>query len=375
MPVTISQIDTFPVLYPVAGYFKFFENVAGRPFGRPAVLVRIASDDGTEGWGECVPSPRWSYETVDTVLSTIRHYLAPELVGRDPFDTLELQSAMNRAIAPSFSTGQPICKAGINLALFDLTGKLLHQSPSQRWDRRDRSKVALSWTLNPRSPGEVEPLVQQAHERGYRHFNIKIAPDPALDVELVRQVRKLAPQAELWADANGGYTERDALAVAPQLAELGVAWFEQPVAANRLSGFAKLKQQGALPIIMDEGIVSAVELEEFHRLQLLDGVAIKVARVGGLEEARRQIEFLEQNGLVFLGSGLTDPDVSLAGSLALFAAHGLTRAAALNGPQYLTASATQSPFHPQHGELTAPDAPGLGIEIDRQALDRLALRL
>src|SRR5262245_1952089 len=128
MYVTISKINAIPVLYPVSGYFKFFENAAGRPPGRPAVLVRITTSDGAEGWGECVPSPRWSYETLESVLTTIRHYLAPELLGANPFETTSLHAAMNRAIAPSFSTGQPICKAGIDLALFDLTGKMTKQS-------------------------------------------------------------------------------------------------------------------------------------------------------------------------------------------------------------------------------------------------------
>lgn len=371
--VTISLVEAMPVLYPVAGHFKFFENAAGRPPGRPAVVVRIEASDGSEGWGECVPSPKWSYETLETVLSTIRRYLAPELVGRDPLAAAELHAAMNRAIAPSFSTGQPICKAGIDLALFDLAGKLLQKSAFERLGRHDRRSIALSWTLNPRTPAEVETLVAQAHGRDYEHFNIKIGLDPQADLELVRLVRRLAPGAELWVDANGGYSERDALALAPKLAELGVAFFEQPVAANRLSGFARLKQQGALPIVMDEGIVSTVELEEFHGLRLLDGAAIKVSRAGGLIEARRQIEFLQRHGLIFLGSGLTDPDISLAASLALFCAYGLAHPAALNGPQYLTASAIKTPFHPRQAELAAPEGVGLGFEIDHAALERLRL--
>jgi L-alanine-DL-glutamate epimerase-like enolase superfamily enzyme len=369
----ISQVEIFPVVYPVAGYFKFFENVAGRPFGRPSVLVRISTDDMTEGWGECVPSPRWNYETVDTVVSTIRHYLTPVLIGRDPFAIEELHAAMNRAIAPSFSTGQPICKAGIDLALFDLTGRLLQQSAHERWGRSDRQAISLSWTLNPRSPAELEASVAEAHSRGYCDFNIKIGPDPAADVELIRRVRNLAPNAALWADANGGYCESDALAVAPRLSDLGVAFFEQPVAANRLSSFAKLKRQGALPIIMDEGIVSVIELEEFHRLQLLDGVAVKIARAGGLIEARKQIEFLHQNGLIFLGSALTDPDVALSASAALFSAYGLRHAAALNGPQYLSASALRNPIRTQQGEIAASNEPGLGIEIDREKIAQLSM--
>ncbi|MBI5774059.1 MAG: hypothetical protein HZA89_09995 [Verrucomicrobia bacterium] len=371
MKVCIASVETFPVLYPVAGRFKFFENAAGRAVGRPSVLVKITADDGTVGWGESVPTNRWSYETMESVLTTIRHYLAPELMGRAPFDTEALHAAMNRTIAPSFSTGQPICKTGIDLALFDLTGKLLKQSAAQRWGRRDRDSVALSWTLNPRALDEVEGLVAQAHARGWRHFNIKIAPDPKFDLELLRLVKRLAPDAELWADANGGYTEADALAVAPKLADLGIAFFEQPVTANRLGSFAKLKQQGALPIIMDEGVVSVVELEEFHRLKLLDGVAVKVARCGGLTEARRQVKFLEDNGLLFLGSGLTDPDVSLSASLALFAAHGLRHAAALNGPQFLTASVLKHPFAPVDGRLPSPAGHGLDIEVDEAKLASL----
>ncbi|MFT5031406.1 MAG: L-alanine-DL-glutamate epimerase-like enolase superfamily enzyme, partial [Candidatus Binatia bacterium] len=60
MPTTIQSIETFPVIYPVEGRFKFFESPAGRPMGRPAVVIKITADDGTVGWGESAPSQRWS---------------------------------------------------------------------------------------------------------------------------------------------------------------------------------------------------------------------------------------------------------------------------------------------------------------------------
>ena len=69
--VKIANIETFPLNYPTVGRFKFFEGPQGRPMGRPAVLVKITADDGTTGWGQSVPTPRWSYETVESVLSTI----------------------------------------------------------------------------------------------------------------------------------------------------------------------------------------------------------------------------------------------------------------------------------------------------------------
>jgi L-alanine-DL-glutamate epimerase-like enolase superfamily enzyme len=75
----ITGIDVFPVRYPMRGRFKFFEGPDGSPIGRPAVLVRITDDSGASGWGESVPIPKWSDETLETVTrgnaaSTSRRY-------------------------------------------------------------------------------------------------------------------------------------------------------------------------------------------------------------------------------------------------------------------------------------------------------------
>lgn len=364
MNVRIATIEIFPVVYPTVGRFKFFEGPRGRPMGRPTVLVKLTADNGVVGWGQSVPSPRWSYETLESVQSSLERYIAPELIGLDVFDSVAVWAAMNRFSAGSFSTGAPICKAGIDLALFDLTGKLLGQSAAPRWNRSGRRKITLSWTLNPLSLDDVEGMVAEGRARGYRHFNVKVAPDPAFDLELCRMVKRLVPEGFLWADANGGYDEAAALEIAPKLADLGVPVLEQPLPANRLSSYRKLKQQGALPIIMDEGIVSCVELEEFIQLGLLDGVAMKPARCGGLTEARRQVEMVLDRGLMFLGSGLCDPDVSLAASLALYGAYDLGYPAALNGPQFLEGTVLAKPFEVIEGELSVPDGPGLAIEVD-----------
>ena len=161
--------------------------------------------------------------------------------------------------------------------------------------------------------------------------------------------------------------------IAPSLASLGVRVLEQPSPANRLSGYRRLKAQGALPIIMDEGVVSSVELREFIQLDLLDGVAMKPARCGGLTEARRQIEMLRDADLMFLGSGLTDPDVALAASLALYGAYDLEYPAALNGPQFLEGSILKHPFDVSAGQVAVPAGVGIGVEIDDEKLrSRLA---
>lgn len=148
---------------------------------------------------------------------------------------------------------------------------------------------------------------------------------------------------------------------------------EQPVAANRLSGFAAARKAGVLPILMDEGVVSVVELEEFHKLGLLDGVAMKPARTAGLWDARKQVAYLERNKLMFLGSGLTDPDVSLAASLVLYGAYGLQYPAALKRTAVPGRVVPEEAVRiGRRSTPRVPTGPGLGVEVDEEKVRRAA---
>jgi L-alanine-DL-glutamate epimerase-like enolase superfamily enzyme len=361
--VKIDRIDVFPMRYPMTGYFKFFTGPHGSA-GRAAVIVKITADDGTVGWGQSVPIAKWSYETLETATIVLRDYYAPVLIDRDPTDIVGAHAAMSAAVAPGFSTGMPISRAGIDIALHDLTGKLRGQSLAEMWGRPRGGPLLLSWTVNVKQIEDAERVMGEGRERGYRHFNIKVAPDPTFDVQLAREVRRLAPESFLWADANGGYDPETALAAAPKLADAGVDVLEAPLRPNRIRGYQALRKQGALPILMDEGVIDPTDLEEFHALGMIDGVAMKPARCGGLASNDRQIELCIENDLMWLGSGLTDPDISFAATLALYGAYDLKKPAALNGPQFLTEDVLAEPIRVADGRAEVPDGPGLGIEVD-----------
>ncbi|MDP6354973.1 MAG: enolase C-terminal domain-like protein [Planctomycetota bacterium] len=366
----IERIELFPMRYPMIGYFKFFTGPHGSA-GRAAVTVKVTADDGTVGWGQSVPIARWSYETLETVTIVLRNYYAPELLGMDPADIDGAHDAMDKAIAPGFSTGMPIARAGIDIALHDLTGKQTGKSISELWGRKRGGPLELSWTVNVENVADVERVMVEGRERGYRNFNIKVAPDPDFDVALAKEVRRLAPETFLWADANGGYEDASALAAAPRLADAGVDVLEAPLRPNHISGYQALKKQGALPILMDEGVTSPTDLDEFRKLGMFDGVAMKPARCGGLLSNKGQIELCVKHGLMWLGSGLTDPDISFAATLSLYGAFNLEKPAALNGPQFLTADVLKEPIHIENGKAHVPDGPGLGIEVDKQKVIEL----
>ncbi|MDP8243626.1 MAG: enolase C-terminal domain-like protein [Candidatus Hinthialibacter antarcticus] len=367
----IERIQAFPVRYPTRGRFKFFESPDGKPLGRPAVLVKITADDGTVGWGESVPVQAWSDETLEGATFAIRNYLAPVLIGLDAFDLNGIHLIMNKALAPGFTTGAPITKSGVDMALHDLICKSKGLSLAQYWGRASGGTMTLSWTLNPVSLDDLDALIDEGWNLGYRNFNVKVAPDPAYDLELCRRVKKRVPDGFLWADANGGYELATALRIAPKLADIGVDVLEQPLRPNQIAGYQRMRRQSALPIILDEGVIAPRDLIEWIRLDLLDGVAMKPARCGGLRSARRQVEILEDAGLLFLGSGLTDPDVSLSATLALYAAFGLRFPAALNGPQFLAHSVLKTPLIQTDGAMPVPAGPGLGVDVDETKITEI----
>lgn len=365
----IVRVEVGRLDYELVGEFKFF-----RAGVRPSVLVRLTDDGGRQGWGQAVPVETWTYETVESVETTLAHYLAPAILGAEPADLAEIHRRMERAIRPSFSVGQPLCKAAVDLACHDLWGRQTDRSVAELLGGVRCDAVKLSWTVQSPTLAGAEALLAQGRELGYSSYNVKVGPPqtPQYDAELVRMVRRFAPDGFLWADANTGYDLDTARAVTPQLAAAGFAALESPLPPARIRDYQALKRQGAVPILMDEGIVSPVETAEFIALGMMDGIAMKVARCGGLWHASRIVRQLEAGGLHLFGSGLTDPEWSLAASIHLFAAAGLEHPAALNGPQYLAGRGTASAaLRAVHDVIKVPEGPGLGVVADQRAVASL----
>lgn len=363
----IERIEVFPVSFPFLREFRISRGTVGSAtLGRPSLIVKLTTDAGVVGWGESVPVRQWSYETVESAYTTMTRYLAPALIGADVFDLDGLHARMDREIASGYTLGQPIARAGLDIAAHDAIGKALNLPLSAYWGVRRKSVIALSWTVAVPSLDEIEPVVAEGKAKGYANFNVKVGheSEPDGDIALCRIVRQLAPDGFLWADANGGYTVETAKRLIRRFAEIGVDVIEQPLPPNALAGYAELRRLDALPITVDEGLITPRDCVEMIRLGLIGGVAMKPARVGGLRPQRRIIEIVQDAGLMFLGSGLTDPDISFAASAQIYAAYGLQYPAALNGPQFLNGSVVTEGVRVADGVAHVPEGAGLGVVVD-----------
>ncbi|MFD0688255.1 mandelate racemase/muconate lactonizing enzyme family protein [Actinomadura fibrosa] len=373
--MNIDRIETFAVGLPTRRSFGVSGGavaVAGRPSVR--VLVKVGAD-GAHGWGEATPIPAWTYETAESIVTTIDRYLAPAILGRPAWDLDGVTAAFDRAVNRGFSIGAPLAKSAVDVALHDLLGRAAGVPLGRLWGQRRRETIELGWIVSGQSPDEVAGSVAEGRDLGHRAFKVKIGlHDEATDAAVVEAVRRHAGDgAPLWVDANQAYTAHAALRMARRLDGLGVAAFEQPLPANDIDGLRRLRDASPIPVALDESLRHPSDLATFVRLGAVDIAIAKVQRTGGLTLSRRLCAFAEDAGVELMGSGLTDSDLGLAASLHLFAAFGIGTPVDLNGRQFIESPYAGPTVRVEDGVAHVPDGPGLGVEVDEKTVRSLAL--
>jgi L-Ala-D/L-Glu epimerase len=371
MALPITDISAFALRLPFISEFRIARGSVGSPTaGAPHIYVRVTAEDGTVGWGEARPSHRWSYETEESVLTTIRSYLAPALLGRNVFDLAGIHRAMHTEIAPGLTVGQPIAKSAIDIAVHDLLGRHLGIGLSDVLGSHGPRDVALSWLISTTDPGEAADLAADASARGYRGLKVKVGVQVEHDLDLLAAVKRAAPAAYLWVDANGSYDVAQAKRLARGMAAIGIDVLEQPLPANDLAGLRSLRAAMDLPLALDESVCSGADLIAALRHEALDMLVIKISKMGGLWPARRMMEMAGEAGVDLLGSGLTESRLGLAAGATLFSAFGLRHPVDLNGPQFLGDDPVAVGPVIADGVIHLPDGPGLSTTLDRDKLER-----
>ncbi|SCL51459.1 mandelate racemase/muconate lactonizing enzyme family protein [Micromonospora chersina] len=373
--LTIDAVETYAVALPTIRSFGVSGGsvaVAGTPSIR--VLVKVTAG-GVTGWGEATPIPAWTYETAESIVTTVDRYLAPAILGRPAWDLDGVTAAFDRAINRGFTIGAPLAKCAVDVALHDLLGRALGVSVGVLWGQRRRETIQLGWIVSGQTAAEVADAVAEGRSLGYAAFKVKVGlHSEAEDAAVVRAVREAAPDAALWVDANQAYTVDGALRMARRLADLDVTAFEQPLPANDVAGQRRLRETSPIPVALDESLRHPSDLATFVKLNAVDVAIAKVQRSGGLTLSRRLCALAEDAGVRLMGSGLTDSDLGLAASLHLFAAYGIDTPVDLNGRQFLTSSyATGATVEVKDGTARVPTGPGLGVEVDESVVRELAV--
>ncbi|HUT92986.1 MAG TPA: mandelate racemase/muconate lactonizing enzyme family protein [Thermoguttaceae bacterium] len=336
-------------------------------------LVAVVTDEGPVGLG--------SVFTSDDLVRAALALLEPLYRGEN---ALEPERVSEKLHQNTFWTGRggsvTHAISGIDIALWDLLGKATGQPVGRLLGGRYRDRVKPYASLLMQEPGPLADHLLRIKEQGFRAFKIGWGPfgrrSGALDEAIVKAAREaVGAESLLMVDAGAsdafwqhGY--KWALRTAPMLAAYDVAWFEEPLKPDALEDYVELRRRAPVPIAAGEGLTRRQSFQPWLQAGALDIVQPDVTKVGGISEERRIGWMAQENGVRFIPHGWNTA-VGLAADLQLASAFPDTDLVEyIAGSAYVDEIAAGGWQLDGDGMLPIPETPGLGLELDMDAVAR-----
>jgi len=336
------------------------------------VLVEVRTGQGITGVGEALArfSPKAYAELIETSLK-------PRLIGRDPRDIGAHWLAMRRALSGRAGGMLIEAIAGVDIALWDILGKAAGLPIYKLLGGVGREEVAVyAASINWVDDAEAERELEDYLQRGYNRIKVKIARPVKDACRRIEQLRRRAgDDVELYVDANWAYQLDEAVEVGRALSANSYGWFEEPLAPENEQGYEELRRLCDVPLAAGESnytVDQAMRLVINHTLSVLQP---DVARAGGISETRRMAELARNHDVAYA------PHIGMSGIICETASVHL--AAAMPNFRVMESETDGSPFKTQladlapgsmrqkNGMIDVPQRPGLGLEIDWEAVRRL----
>ena len=341
------------------------------------LIVEIFTDAGHVGIGNAALAPRLTKQAIDL-------YLAPLLVGADPWDTEFLWQHMYRRTLAFGRKGVGMTAiSAVDIALWDILGKSAGQPVFKLLGGRTKRKIPVyASRLYSQPLADLAAEAAQYKADGYRAVKLRFGWGPVdgaagmrRNVDLVRTAREtLGDEIDIMADAYMGWTLDYARRMVPLLEPFGLRWLEEPVIPDDLHGYAALKAMNRVPIAGGEHGFTVYEFRDLLEARALDYIQFDTNRVGGITQARKIAALAESHAV---------PVVPHAGQMHNY--HLVM--ASLNSPmaEYFPPVDVEvgnelfwyifdgEPTPVEGGIDLADDLPGLGLTINEQGLDRFAV--
>ncbi len=289
----LTSIASYSVDIPAKGGSYVMSHGRDLP-AFPATVVRVQAEDGTVGWGEAnTLGGNYLDGFRESVQATVRE-LSPFVLANDPMEANVIVDGMDELII-----GHLPGKAAIDIALWDLRGKLLDASVAQLLGGVKQEELGVFQAVSLGSPEAMAHEATGYADRGIRRFQLKLGEDPADDAARVRAVaRAVEGRCDfMTSDANRGWTVAEARRFLRGVGDVDT-YLEQP--CSSIDQLARVAEACDMPIMMDESATTLEHVVAGLRAGCLDAVNLKPSRVGGLTKAARIRDFAEASGVMVM---------------------------------------------------------------------------
>ncbi|MGB9815937.1 MAG: dipeptide epimerase, partial [Thermoplasmata archaeon] len=240
-------------------------------------IVRIDTDDGITGYGEAVPTPYITGDTLGSIefeLESISSMLKGENISTEGID-----ERVRRRLRSSRAS-----RAAVDMAIWDIIGKMA-DTPVYRLLGGYREKISTSYTVDLVEPSQAVEMARSFLEQGVKVFKIKMGSGIKEDVERVQRVREVVGDDKMiYVDFNQAYSAKNALKVIGAIERYGIEFVEQPVPAHSLNELKMVRQNSPIPVMGDESVFSIYDAARVISMEAVDMINVKLMKSGGITE-------------------------------------------------------------------------------------------
>jgi len=332
---------------------------------RESIIVKM-NDDSRAGYGEVVAfsEPWYTEETIQTALHVLDQFLIPLILEKEithPSEVSELFKCFK---------GHHMAKAGLEGAMWDLYSKQKNLSLANvLGGSRDAIPVGVVVSL-----GITEKMIQQIklyEQEGYDRFKVKV--DKQRDYEIVSTIREHFPEISLMIDANSAYTIKD-IEQLKRLDEFNLLMIEQPFGDREFIEHAELQKVMKTPICLDESIHSIEDVKLAIALGACRIINVKPGRVGGLTESLKIHDFAMEHDVPLWVGGMIETGISRVQNIALASLPGFTIPGDISASsRHWDVDVIRPDVQLHNGKVLVPKAPGIGVEVDEERIERLTI--
>lgn len=363
-PFNIRQIELFKLSIPLK---EPFITSLGEDIAAHNVLVKIITNNGVTGFGECSPYLPINGESQDTCF-IVGQYFAQALKGRNALDIETCVNIMDHVIYANTSI-----KSAFDIALYDIAAQEARLPLYKFLGGSDEKIIITDYTVSIGTPGKMADDAVRIKQQGYPAIKIKLGKHGPTDVERIRLIRQaVGDDIPLRIDANQGWSVEEAIETLQALAVYNIQHCEEPIARWNFLKLADVKKASPIPIMADECCGDDHDAERLIALKACDYFNIKLGKSGGIFKALKMVKLAEAANIHLQVGAMIESRLAMTAF-----AHFALCSPLIQHFDFDTALMfSEDPVsggivYGENGRITVPQTTGLGAKIDDDWLSKM----
>ncbi|MDD3657090.1 MAG: mandelate racemase/muconate lactonizing enzyme family protein [Atribacterota bacterium] len=366
----ITKMEIYPISVGMnPEYFTSLKSALGPWSVCRYIVIKMYTNEGVIGLGEVPPVMFCSREGQSTITAVIKDYLAPLIIGKDPFNIEEIWKEMDKLVP-----GSPLAKSPIDIALYDILGKVLNVPICKLLGGIVRERIPLTGVVGyDESINNMIKLGEKWMNQGYKSLRFKIGRGLKKDEELLKAIRKdLGEEVKIRADVNQVYTPDEAVKVVKTLEKYDMEAIEQPVPWYDIKGLSLVNKSSHIPIMPHESLYNIHDAIQLINNDAISLFGLKMYRPGGgLSNALKVRTLSELYDIPCTIISCLELGVSTAASMQFASTiKRLDFACEATGPVALGGDVVKNPIIIKEGYAEVPQGIGIGVELDKDKLKK-----